>query len=410
MIFLIKNLAKSILLSIERIFLTAVSQSQDGGVAVIRLDAIGDFILWLDSAKEYRRLYSNQKITLIADSSWADLAKQLTYWDEVWPINRRDLNLRQPLKRWRLLLRIRKGAFHTAIQPTFSRVSMYGDSVVRATGAKHCIGSVGDLTNASVAEQVWGNRWYTQLLPADPQPLMELLRNAEFFSHLASVKHSAALAQLPLLTSFRGRLNPKAPYFIVFPGASWVGRQWPVAQFSIVLSELQRCHGWQPVLCGSPSEFTFCHAIANTTSADCINLAGQTDLCELTEVIRGARLLIGNETSAVHIAAAVGTPAVCILGGGHYGRFMPYPDTVLGVKPVVAAEAMPCYHCNWQCNQPHTPNGPVPCISNISVATVLAAAQQALETAGLPQAGVELPFKNLKNLIEASTSIANSEP
>ena len=193
-------------------------------VALIRLDAIGDFILWIDSAKEYRRLYPSQKITLIANAAWADLAKQLPYLDEVWPVDIRHLGLGQPLRRWQLLRQISKGGFDTAIQPTFSRALMQGDSVIRATQARQRIGSVGDLAIDSATERITGNRWYTQLLPASTSPLMELQRNAEFISHLAGAPYQASLPQLPGLTTLPTPLKPKVPYFIVFPGGSWSGR------------------------------------------------------------------------------------------------------------------------------------------------------------------------------------------
>lgn len=375
-----------VILKVDVLVLKSIPRVGQAGIALIRLDAIGDFIIWLDSAKEYRHLYPNQKITLIANSAWADMAIQLPYWDEVWPISTRHLDVRHPLKRWQLLRRFRRGGFYTAIQPTFSRSVLHGDSVMRATGATYRIGSAGDLAIATAAGQKMSNRWYTQLLPANPSPMMELLRNAEFVSHLAGVPHQAALAQLPHLAKLPIALQPTAPYFIVFPGASWSGRQWSVAQFAGALSALQRRYGWKPVLCGARNEAALCQTIANAATVNCINLAGQTNLSELAEVIRGAQLLIGNETSAVHIAAAVGTPAVCILGGGHYGRFMPYPDTVPGIKPVAVAVPMPCYRCNWLCNQPHDPSDPVPCVSKISVASVLAAAQQALDAAQAPYA------------------------
>jgi len=244
---------------------------------------------------------------------------------------------------------------------------------------------MGDLANATAFDHKIGNRWYTQLLPTSPSLMMELERNAEFFSQLTGSVYQASTPKLPTLTTLPAHLLPTVPYFIVFPGASWVGRQWPVAHFVHALSTLHSRYGWQPVLCGSPAEHALCQAIADAAPVTCLNLAGQTSLMELAEVIRSARLLVGNETSAVHIAAAVGTPAVCILGGGHYGRFMPYPAALGGITPAVAAVPMPCYHCNWRCNQPHDPAGPVPCISQISSATVLAAMQQALDAASALQ-------------------------
>lgn len=349
------------------------------GLAVIRLDAIGDFIIWLDSAKEYRLLFPQKRITLIANSVWADLARGLPYWDDVWALDLRRFT-RNPLYRWMILCNVSQARFASAIQPTFSRALWHGDSVIRATHATQCTGSVGDMSNIADNDKDIANRWYTRLLPASPNPLMELQRNAEFISHLTDKKFKASLPQLPVLTTLPKRLQVQADYFILFPGASWNGRQWPTQRFAQVLEQLHRRYGWQAVLCGSPAEGTLCQSIADETQVACLNLSGQTTLAELAELIRSARLLIGNETSAVHLAAAVGTPAVCILGGGHFGRFMPYPDPVVGLKPLVAAHQMPCFNCNWRCSQPHDPAGPVPCIAAVTIEVVLERAQQALDS------------------------------
>ncbi len=54
-------------------------------VLLIRQDAIGDFVMWLDTAKEYRKLYHPINIELFwwVMQLWFDLAKGLPYWDEI---------------------------------------------------------------------------------------------------------------------------------------------------------------------------------------------------------------------------------------------------------------------------------------------------------------------------------------
>ena len=54
-------------------------------VLLIRQDAIGDFVMWLDTAKEYRQLYppDKYKIILVGNKIWCGLAKGLPYWEEV---------------------------------------------------------------------------------------------------------------------------------------------------------------------------------------------------------------------------------------------------------------------------------------------------------------------------------------
>lgn len=70
-------------------------------------------------------------------------------------------------------------------------------------------------------------------------------------------------------------------------------------------------------MCGSLEEKSICNEIIEILrSVPVLNLAGKTSLVELVEVIRGAKMLVGNDSSAIHIAAATGTPSVCIHGGG----------------------------------------------------------------------------------------------
>lgn len=51
-------------------------------------------------------------------------------------------------------------------------------------------------------------------------------------------------------------------------------------------------------------------------------------MLELAKLISESELLISNDTSAIHIAAAVNTHFICITNGNHYGRFFPYPNEV----------------------------------------------------------------------------------
>src|SRR6476659_1682428 len=63
------------------------SRARDGGVLLVRLDLIGDFILWQRTAANFRALYPGRPIVLAANALWAPLASQLPYWDRVIPID-----------------------------------------------------------------------------------------------------------------------------------------------------------------------------------------------------------------------------------------------------------------------------------------------------------------------------------
>ena len=103
-------------------------------VLLIRQDNIGDFILWLDTAKQYKKYYSpdKYKIILLGNSLWCDLAKELPYWDEVIPVNQKQFKTISRYRR-RILNKVRDLKAEIAIQPTFSREFYHGDSLARAS-------------------------------------------------------------------------------------------------------------------------------------------------------------------------------------------------------------------------------------------------------------------------------------
>lgn len=61
-------------------------------ILIIRLDAIGDFILWLDAAKGLREFYpqSTYEITLLGNQIWTPVAEKVTFFDRVLSLDRRN--------------------------------------------------------------------------------------------------------------------------------------------------------------------------------------------------------------------------------------------------------------------------------------------------------------------------------
>lgn len=347
-------------------------------VLIIRIDAIGDFVLWLDSAKELRKLYpkGQYKITLLGNKTWTQLAESLGYFDIVLPIDRRNF-LSNPFYRFRILKSIRSSGFEIAIQPTYSREFFEGDTIIRLSGAKERIGSQGDYSNISGWQKRISDSWYTKLIRAADEPLVELQRNVEFMHGLGLINFQLKIPTLQVLApneTFTYRQN----YYILFPGASSNIKQWPLENFRLVAERLHAATGWMGLICGGKGEEYTGEKLLETTSVPVRNLIGKTSLVQLSAIINNACLLIGNDTSAIHISAAMSTPSVCILGGGHFGRFMPYPKNLSGCLPLAVYRQMACFGCNWHCNQPHASNGPVPCISNIPVDAVVAAINQVL--------------------------------
>lgn len=357
-------------------FINFFHQSQPkNGVAIIRIDAIGDFILWLDSAQHYQTIYPSQKITLIANSTWAEVADQLPFWDSVWSIDRIKFK-KNILYRYYWIYKIRSANFETVVQPTHSRIFIEGDSILKASDATHRIGAQGDLNNISSTHKKMSDTWYTKLIPTKPGLMHELYRNNEFIKNLSVTDYPINIPFLQLKRE-QSRKQMLSPYFVIFPGASGVGKRWPLENFIKISDKLCREHSWQCIYCGSDNEIEINHQLQFKKN-QYINLIGKTSLSDLVGIIKNAKLLISNDTSAIHIAMAVQTPAVCILGGGHFGRFLPYPSELVDINQVAAYHPMNCFNCDWKCSIPHSLDGPKPCVEKVDIRQVYELATRVL--------------------------------
>ena len=352
--------------AVVRILPRRLASRQDGRkrLLIVRLDMIGDFILFLDSFKEYRKLFppDQWEITLLGNRVWSGLAERLPYADHYVFMDTRKFVI-NPVYRFRILRDIRSYRFDHAIEPTYSRSALLGDSVVHASCAPVRAGSTGNFSNMTGWQKRRADRWYTRLIPARVLPLNELDRNAEFLRGLGLDTFEAAPPRYPhdVLTdrSTLDKFGIAKPYFIIFPGASLQGRQWPSERFAEIARRLFISTKWIPVLCGGPKDIHVARRVAaHAPELPWVYCAGITTLSQMMSVLAESRMLIANETGVIHMAAAVECPTVCIMGGGHFGRFYPYS----GVRGRIAYKPMDCFGCDWWCRYPT-----VRCIREITI-------------------------------------------
>lgn len=357
-------------LIVDHLFYTHSSFSCNK-VALIKLDAIGDFLIWLNAAKSLSEHFGKENIILIANECNSELAKGLPFFGGAYfvDINKFTHSLNYRIKTIKDVGRMNIG---TALHCTYSRVFDVGDAIVRATGATHRIGSIGNFSNISIFEKSISDRWYTNLIPASKGIKHEASRHEEFLKGIGLQEYVANIYHMPKISN-HPNIYPNENYYVVFPGASWIGRQWEKEKYVDLINRLTQIHAGQCVLCGGKDEIQLCDWIKSNCKhqENILNHAGKTSFPDFLEVVRNANFLVGNESSCIHAAAVVRTPAICILGGGHFGRFLPYNGFNTDTKIKIAFQEMECFHCNWKCTRKHSRTGPMPCIEMVSVETVL---------------------------------------
>lgn len=296
---------------------------------IVKLDQIGDYVLFrnflavLKDSPEYR----HYELTLLGNKECRDLAESLdkNVVDRfLWLDKQRYAKWKFCRKRFHAKL---KGLhFDVLVSPLFSRENCWTEPVVQAISADEKIGSVGDLTNITAAHRFIANDNYTRLIPARKGVVFEFLRNKEFFEHLLGCAIDIKGPRIIISPSTRPIQDR---YAVLFPGATGKYRRWAEERFAETAGYLYQRHGLKSVICGSDRDRALGRRIVKpATSKHVIDLSGKTALGELPVIFHGAHLLITNDTSAHHIAAAVGTRTICLSNGNTFGRFVPYPPEI----------------------------------------------------------------------------------
>jgi ADP-heptose:LPS heptosyltransferase len=332
---------------------------------LIKTDAIGDYILFrnfIEVAKHSEK-YKHYSIDLLGNKLWQDVTLKYDkqFLNEVYFIAPNSF-YEAPLNTLKLGWRLFLNNYEVVLQPTYTRVFIT-DGLAALTAAKQIIGYESDNEGIVPRYKNKTDKFYTQKLILPQDVYFEFHRNRFFFE--TELKTTLAIKQ----PSFEGKGKDKKGIAIL-PGAGEFKRGWEKEKF-LDLIKLLLEHTTQPVyLIGGPGEVqNGDYLLQNLPAGSVKSFINKTSLPQMIEVIGNSTLLIANETSAIHIAVATQTPSVCILGGGHFERFAPYPDDV-DYRPICVYEKLPCYYCNWVCIFDTEKHQPFPCISSVSVEKV----------------------------------------
>ncbi|HWZ35344.1 MAG TPA: glycosyltransferase family 9 protein [Mucilaginibacter sp.] len=332
---------------------------------LIKTDAIGDYIIFRNFIEILKKSekYRDYQIDLLGNKAWRDLNETYDkqYLNETYfisPNSFYEAPLRTLKQGWLLF----KNRYEIVLQPTYTRVFIT-DGFAALTAAKQIIGYESDNEGIFPRYKKKTDKFYTQLLPLPKENYFEFNRNVFFFETVLGEKIGLKAPQIKANVD-----NKKG--IAILPGAGAFKRGWEGDKFlELVKRLLQQTQG--PIcLIGGPGEVKHGDFLMqNLPEGSIENRINKTTLPQLIDTIGGSSLLIANDTSAIHIAVATQTPSVCILGGGHFERFVPYPAGTPNA-PVCVFEKMPCYYCNWICIYKTEANEPFPCISVVTLENV----------------------------------------
>ncbi len=261
-------------------------------ILVIKLSALGDFVLAMPAFAAIRTHHAGAHITLLTTPPFAALARAAPWFDRV------VLDARPRWWDFSAVLALRR--------------------VLRAAAP----GMVYDLQTSDRSSA------YRRLLPAGvgwsgiargaSHPHANPGRDA--MHTLDRQQQQLAMAGIgqfppPALGWLRGaRPGLPARYGVLVPGAapSRPEKRWPVAGFATV-ARAMAARGMVPVIAGSAADAPVTRALHEAVP-EAIDLAGRTDLFGLAALLGHAEAVVGNDTGPMHLAALLGTPGVVLFG------------------------------------------------------------------------------------------------
>lgn len=109
-------------------------------------------------------------------------------------------------------------------------------------------------------------------------------------------------------------------------GSAWPGKKWPLAYWRDLIQYLLQAQSAPIVLLGSPNEFQENEELAHLHSR-IHNYCGKSQLHEIPNLIRGAKLFISGDTFAMHVASALQIPQIALFGPSLARETGPYSST-----------------------------------------------------------------------------------
>ncbi|AZS22246.1 MULTISPECIES: glycosyltransferase family 9 protein [unclassified Caulobacter] len=274
-------------------------------VLVIKLGALGDFVLALAAMRKIREAHPKAKITLLTTPPFEALAKLSPYFNSV-ETDGRPEDFGQTLA---MIGRIRKARYDRIYDlQTNSRTNWYFQLLRPFAPQWNGIAFGCALPQKGSARL----RMHTLERQADQ------LRAAGIWPDAPTEPGSAPPPDLSWILRKHKEPRPVAgaaaprPYVLFIPGGSAhrLEKRWPVENYA-QLGSLLKAKGLDIVIIGGPQESAMARQIQKAVGG-ARDLTGRTDFAQLAVLGAKAALAVGNDTGPTHLLAAAGAPTIAL--------------------------------------------------------------------------------------------------
>jgi len=329
-------------------------------VLLIQLGDIGDVVLTTPTIKAIRENRPLITLYVMVREHASELLEDCPWVDGVLSLEKRQGNLREKLFYQKGFLQTLRGKkFEAAID---LRTGTRGAVLSYLSGAQLRIGRY------AYDGRLWRNRLFTHLV--EPENEMEQYCSLHSLNIVAPFEVGARDTD-PELTVTRERemrverilreegLVSDRSLIALHPFSRWRYKEWPIEKCIDLIDYIGSRYPLHIAITGSADDRGRAADLVKETRAEAYNLAGKTTIGDLAGVLKKCGLVIGIDSAAIHIAAAVGTPTVSIFGPSAPVNWAPR-----GEQHEVIFKDLPCVPCRQKgCNH----SGVSRCLEELSI-------------------------------------------
>jgi heptosyltransferase-2 len=331
---------------------------------VVQTAFLGDVVLTTPLLRALRQLAPQGLITVLVRDGLAPALAGFDAVDEVLSYDKRGRERGQRAL-WRLARELRRRRFDAAIA---AQRSFRTGLLVAASAAPLRVGFAGAAGGFAYTHRVARARERHAV-----ERYLALGRPLGLAAGLAAPSPAlavdpAARRRVAALLAEHG-IPAAARLLCVAPGSSWGSKRWLPERFAEVAARARERWALRPVVVGAPDEVALCERVARLAGHGVPSLAGRTGVAELVALIARAHAVVGNDSGAAHVAAALGVGVVSVFGPTASEQGM----APWGPRARVVERAdLGCRPCSSH-GPRHCPLGHFRCMRGIDSDTVLAA-------------------------------------
>ncbi len=336
-------------------------------ILVIRTDRIGDVLLSTPVIEALRRQFPKSHIGFMCRPYTADIVRGNPYLDEVIVYDKYGKH-KGPVASWRFARELGRKGFDLALilHPT-NRVHL----ISFLAGIRDRVGydkKLSFLLTKKIADEKFKGEKHELDYNFDILKLIGVQKASENIIMPVSVE---ARNEASRILKAEG-ISQADKLVAMHPAASCRSKMWPAKRFIETANQLHKAYNIKLLLISSEKDRRLLDKMLLRLRPQTKILSG-LGLKVLAAILKQCRLLISNDSGPVHIAAAVGTPAVVIFGRSQKG-LGPKRWGPVGRKNRILHKPPDCLEC-----LAHKCKNNFKCLEAVNVEDVINAAREITE-------------------------------